>query len=168
MKTKENREILERMAQKFAKKMNELMDEIQEEAEEEESESKCITIPDNIRIIKDPSNTFSLEDGDSLYLISPNNKCIMSAIIENGGIPWVGCYNGVPNNQIFFLKPCNRKDLKCGDIAFRVDKPNRTEEQCLYCVILNDHECAYWRNEGDMDMMIDDEEWPLWYKVVER
>jgi len=111
-------------------------------------------VPENIKIVN-AGNLLGIKFGEEQTLFKyPHYK---SYGVDGGGIGFysVDCE----------LVPCERKDLKPGDIAFRNDEDETLIFKDLesYCIILDDFKCVFI--SGEQDIRIDDETWDTWYKV---
>jgi hypothetical protein len=141
------------------------LSEIQQFIKEEITEKPRISVPENIK--------FEWEEGH-FRLFSPNGKSTLSASYWHGGVPLVFAAGEDDNaaeyieNIHFYLEPCKREDLKCGDVAYvceeNIEAYDLTGEIESYLVVLNNTHCVCWSD--DSDMLNDNHDYDFWYKVI--
>jgi len=131
-------------------------------------EQDIILVPENIKIAK-------IADDYSKCILFNDNKQKLFVNLETNQYEVIS----VPNLGYTYkhgelkLTPCNRKDLKCGDLAYRTDGigTDFTDKAC-YCLILDENKYVCVIDSG-----IDSGNgeypipysvvWNYWYKVEE-
>lgn len=133
----------------------------------------CLSIPalqsNTKNTIKVPNNIKFVQLGTKIYLVSPNQKLMMSmgAYKDRPSITFIQEYPDIPNYVKLYLVPCKREDLKPGDFAFRTEwnKPTFLSYGS-YCVILKNG--FYSKFNYSMDILTKNDSNSFWYKIVKE
>jgi hypothetical protein len=126
-----------------------------------------LTAPERIRV---PENIKFENWNDGFSLISPNGKCILTASKVFGGIPIVQPSEENDRFKVadpLYLEPCEREDLKCGDVVFGTDRTSQMTNFGLiwsYGVVLNHDTIMRWK--AGMEVVSEDYCYSNYYKVV--